>query len=39
MKRSAKFAAELAALIRVEIEEVCAWPTGMAITVQPDGET
>jgi hypothetical protein len=39
MKRPAKSAAELEALIRVGIEEVCAWPTGMAITVQPDGET
>jgi hypothetical protein len=39
MKRPARSAAELEALIRVEMEEVCAWPTGMAVTVQPDGET
>jgi hypothetical protein len=39
MKRPAKSAAELEALIRVEMEELCAWPTGMAVTVQPDGET
>ena len=39
MKRPTKSAAELEALIRVEMEELCAWPTGMAVTVQPDGET
>ena len=39
MKRPARFAEELKALIRVEMEEICAWPTGMAVSVQPDGET
>lgn len=39
MKRPAKSAAELEALIRVEMEELCAWPTEMAVSVQPDGET
>jgi hypothetical protein len=39
MKRPARSAAELEALIRVEVEEICAWPTGMAVSVQPDGET
>jgi hypothetical protein len=39
VKRPAKSAAELEALIRVEMEEVCAWPIDMAVSVQPDGET
>jgi hypothetical protein len=39
MKRPAKSAAELEALIRVEMEELCAWPTEMAVSVQPDGDT
>lgn len=39
MKRPAKTAAELEALIRVEMEGICAWPTDMAVSVQPDGDT
>jgi hypothetical protein len=39
MKRPAKSAAELEALIRVELEEICAWPTDMTVAVHPDGET
>jgi hypothetical protein len=39
MKRPARFAEELEALIRVEMEEICAWPTGMAVSVRPEGET
>ncbi|HEU4804230.1 MAG TPA: hypothetical protein VFS91_00215 [Nitrobacter sp.] len=38
MKRPTKSAAELEALIRVEMEELCAWPTEMAVSVQPDGD-
>jgi hypothetical protein len=39
VKRPAKSAAELEALIRVEMEEICAWPTDMTVAVHPDGET
>jgi hypothetical protein len=39
MKRPAKSATELELLIRVELEEICAWPTDMTVAVHPDGET
>jgi hypothetical protein len=39
VKRPARSAAELEALIRVEVEEICAWPTDIAVSVKPDGET
>lgn len=39
MKRPAKTAAELEAMIRVEMEDICAWPIDMAVSVRPDGDT
>ncbi len=39
MKRPAKTAAELEAMIRVEMEDICAWPIDMAVSVHPDGES
>ena len=36
MKKPNKTAAELEASIKVEMEDICDWPTDMAITVQPD---
>jgi hypothetical protein len=37
MKKPSKTAAELEASIKVEMEDICDWPTDMAISVQPDG--
>jgi hypothetical protein len=39
MKKPAKTAAELEAIIRVEMEEISDWPTDMAVSVRPDGDT
>jgi hypothetical protein len=39
MKKPSKTAAELEALIRVEMEEISDLPTDMAISVRPDGDT
>ena len=39
MKKSSKTAAELEASIRVEMEDICDWPTDMMISVQPDGDS
>jgi hypothetical protein len=39
MKKAAKTAAELEAAIRVEMEEICDWPTDIAVSVQPEGDT
>ena len=39
MKKPSKTAAELEASIKVEMEEICDWPTDMAISVQPDGDS
>jgi hypothetical protein len=39
MKKPAKTAAELEAIIRVEMEEMCDWPTDMAVSIRPDGDT
>ena len=36
MKKPSKTAAELEASIKVEMEDICDWPTDMAISVQPD---
>jgi hypothetical protein len=35
MKKPSKTAAELEASIKVEMEDICDWPTDMAISVQP----
>ena len=39
MKKPSKTAAELEASIRVEIEDICDWPTNITISVQPDGDS
>jgi hypothetical protein len=39
MKKPSKTAAELEASIKVEMEDICDWPTDMMITVQPDGDS
>ena len=39
MKKPSKTAAELEASIKVEMEDICEWPTDMAISVQPNGDS
>jgi len=39
MKKAAKTAAELEASIRVEMEDICDWPTDIAISVRQAGST
>jgi len=39
MKKPSKTAAELEASIKVEMEDICDWPTDMTISVQPDGHS
>ena len=39
MKKPSKTAAELEASIKVEMEDMCDWPTDLAISVQPDGDS
>src|SRR5439155_20873757 len=39
MKKPSKTAAELEASIKVELEDICDWPTDMTISVQPDGDS
>src|SRR5260221_10821782 len=39
MKKPGKTAAELEASIKVEMEDICDWPTDMMISVQPDGDS
>jgi hypothetical protein len=39
MKKAAETAAELEASIRVEMEDICDWPTDIAISVRPEGDT
>ena len=39
MKKASKTAAELEAFIKVEMEDICDYPTDMTIVVQPDGDT
>jgi hypothetical protein len=36
MKKPSKTAAELEASIKVEMEDICDWPTDMTISIQPD---
>ena len=38
MKKPSKTAAELEASIKVEMEDICDWPTDIMILVQPDGD-
>jgi hypothetical protein len=39
MKKPSKTTAELEASIKVEMEDICDWPTNMGISVQPDGDS
>lgn len=39
MKELSKTAAELEAAIKLEIEDMCEWPSEVAISVRPDGDT
>jgi hypothetical protein len=39
MKKPSKTAAELEAAIKVEMEDICDWPTDMMISIQPDGDS
>ena len=39
MKKPTKTAADLEAIIRMEMEEICEWPTDTAVSVRPDGDT
>jgi hypothetical protein len=39
MKKPSKTAGELEAAIKVEMEDICEWPTDMAVSVQPDGDS
>ena len=39
MKKPSKTAAELEASIKVEMEDICDYPTDMTIVVQPDGDS
>src|SRR5256885_13946118 len=39
MKKPSKTAAELEASIKVEMEDICDWPTDLTISVQPDGDS
>jgi hypothetical protein len=39
MKKPSKTAAELEASIKVEMEDICDWPTHIMISVQPDGDS
>jgi hypothetical protein len=38
-EKPSKTAAELEASIKVEMEDICDWPTDMMISVQPDGDS
>ena len=38
-EKPSKTAAELEASIKVEMEDICDWPTDMTISVQPDGDS
>jgi hypothetical protein len=38
MKKPSKTAVELEATIKVEMEDICDWPTDMMVSVQPDGD-
>src|ERR1700732_2680251 len=39
MKKPSTTAAELEASIKVEMEDICDWPTDITISVQPDGDS
>jgi hypothetical protein len=39
MKKPSKSAAELEAMIKVQMETISEWPTGMTVSVQPDGDS
>jgi hypothetical protein len=39
MKKPSKTAAALEAAIKVEMEDICDWPTDIMISVQPDGDS
>lgn len=39
MKKPSKTAAELEAMIKVEMETISEWPIGMTVSVQPDGDS
>jgi hypothetical protein len=39
MKKPSKTASELEASIKVEMEDICEWPTEIAISVEPDGDS
>ena len=39
MKKPSKTAAELEASIKVEMEDICDWPSDMMISVLPDGDS
>jgi hypothetical protein len=39
MKMFAITAAEVEAMIKVEMEDICEWPTHMTVSVQPDRDT
>ena len=39
MKKPSKTAAELEASIKVEMEDICDWPTDIMILLQPDGDS
>jgi len=39
IKKPSKTAAELEASIKVEMEDICEWPTEMTISVQPEGDS
>ena len=39
MKKPSKTAAELEASIKVEMGDICDWPTDIMISVQPDGDS
>jgi hypothetical protein len=39
MKKPSKTAGELEASIKVEMEDICEWPSDMTISVPPDGDS
>jgi hypothetical protein len=39
MKKPSKTAAELEASIKLEMEDICEWPTDISVTVRPDGDS
>lgn len=39
MKKPSKTAGELEAAIKIEMEDICEWPTDMAVSVLPDGDS